>query len=469
MGKATWHPDKLIFGRSINTGFYQRGIHQEHRKGTTETSKAGIQDPDKEIYTDTYTEPDPSWNEDKYKVYEPGSPKRQDQGFEKGSIQDNLSWRSSSESSSIFHWESSSYNATKENLTWWRDCLQTWNGRSFLPENPEVEVFTNASDLVNSNTKGTKTSRDTMEKRNGIRRQQHLNCIRKKTRGSLFCTSSKSFRAVIDILLDNRNKATVKLRSIGTESSRCTVSDDIWSTRRGYVCSTIEPQDTNFCELETSGISSNYKRVQPLMDRMEKPLLLPTLEPYTTDSTKNLQRKSINNIDYFMVENWDMVSGFDGDVDSKTDSDISIEHSPRIIKRKIDYDEEQGVVTCSLEDKRARFEKEGYSKSVINLIFDNPFGLKKEKRYTTIQARFFEWRSANHIVSPDIIKSAPSSVHNYLFQHLVDIYSAKIVEDILSNPVNNQNSFDLSFDVPNTSYSFYDFSNRVESEEDEGS
>ncbi|PVU99866.1 hypothetical protein BB559_000342 [Furculomyces boomerangus] len=64
--------------------------------------------------------------------------------------------------------------------------------------------------------------------------------------------------------------------------------------------------------------------------------------------------------------------------------------------------------------------------------------------------------------------SAPNSVHNYLFQHLVNIYSTKIVEDILSNPVNNQNSFDFSFNIPSTSYNFYDFSNRVESEEDEG-
>ncbi|PVU94908.1 hypothetical protein BB559_002875 [Furculomyces boomerangus] len=459
MGKATWHPDKLIFGRSINTGFYQRGIHQEHRKGTTETSKAGIQDPDKEIYTDTYTEPDPSWNEDKYKVYEPGSPKRQDQGFEKGSIQDNLSWRSSSESSSIFHWESSSYNATKENLTWWRDCLQTWNGRSFLPENPEVEVFTNASDL------GTWSAKE-----------KGLNINVRKLIAILKALKLPEiqWKSVMVYADNNTSIAYTYCLTTGTRPQLNYVPSalnpaDAPSRMVEQTECTIEPQDTNFCELETSGISSNYKRVQPLMDRMEKPLLLPTLEPYTTDSTKNLQRKSINNIDYFMVENWDMVSGFDGDVDSKTDSDISIEHSPRIIKRKIDYDEEQGVVTCSLEDKRARFEKEGYSKSVINLIFDNPFGLKKEKRYTTIQARFFEWRSANHIVSPDIIKSAPSSVHNYLFQHLVDIYSAKIVEDILSNPVNNQNSFDLSFDVPNTSYSFYDFSNRVESEEDEGS
>ncbi|PVU92178.1 hypothetical protein BB559_003815 [Furculomyces boomerangus] len=41
-------------------------------------------------------------------------------------------------------------------------------------------------------------------------------------------------------------------------------------------------------------------------------------------------------------------------------------------------------------------------------------------------------------------KSLPNSAQNYLFQHMVDLYSSKIVKDVLNNPVNSQNNFGVS-------------------------
>jgi hypothetical protein len=33
----------------------------------------------------------------------------------------------------------------KEELFWWLDHLQSWNGQSLLPSSPQVEIFTDAS------------------------------------------------------------------------------------------------------------------------------------------------------------------------------------------------------------------------------------------------------------------------------------------------------------------------------------
>ncbi|PVZ97311.1 hypothetical protein BB558_006732 [Smittium angustum] len=64
-------------------------------------------------------------------------------------------------------------------------------------------------------------------------------------------------------------------------------------------------------------------------------------------------------------------------------------------------------------------------------------------------------------------KYPPNSVNRYLSQHMVDIYSRKVIKDILSNPINNQKYLGPSFNIPGTSYNFHNFIRRVEEVEDE--
>ncbi|PWA03646.1 hypothetical protein BB558_000197 [Smittium angustum] len=50
---------------------------------------------------------------------------------------------------------------------------------------------------------------------------------------------------------------------------------------------------------------------------------------------------------------------------------------------------------------------------------------------------------------------------------MVDIYSNKIVEDILTNPVNNQSNPSISFNIPSISFNFHRSEDRIEDIEDE--
>ncbi|PVU96455.1 hypothetical protein BB559_002378 [Furculomyces boomerangus] len=49
-------------------------------------------------------------------------------------------------------------------------------------------------------------------------------------------------------------------------------------------------------------------------------------------------------------------------------------------------------------------------------------------------------------------KYPPNTVNRYFFQLMVDVYSSGIVNDILSNPVNNQDSPSVSFNTPRIKY-----------------
>ncbi|PWA02064.1 hypothetical protein BB558_001801 [Smittium angustum] len=64
-------------------------------------------------------------------------------------------------------------------------------------------------------------------------------------------------------------------------------------------------------------------------------------------------------------------------------------------------------------------------------------------------------------------KSPPSSVHNYFFRRMVDIYSTRTVNDILDNPVNNQNNIGASFNIPSINLNFNTFGTQFEEEEDQ--
>ncbi|PWA00719.1 hypothetical protein BB558_003176 [Smittium angustum] len=64
-------------------------------------------------------------------------------------------------------------------------------------------------------------------------------------------------------------------------------------------------------------------------------------------------------------------------------------------------------------------------------------------------------------------KSAPNSIQGYFLNHMVEKYSSRIVNDILTNPVNNQSNPSVSFNTPSISYSFNIFGKRVESEDEE--
>ncbi|OMJ22726.1 hypothetical protein AYI70_g2689 [Smittium culicis] len=169
--------------------------------------------------------------------------------------------------------------STLENLKWWKESLISWNDRSFLPEVPEVEVFTGASDS------------------DWETKQEPVSC------------SSQNIRAVVRRLSEFFDSPIAELRSFCTQSSRCSFKDEytygMFNTRQdiqkyryvvrtarcGYVRSPGEPQTVDIFQLETISRGSSNERFQSLVEYLEEFILLPILESHHEDNPESPPRE----------------------------------------------------------------------------------------------------------------------------------------------------------------------------------
>ncbi|OMJ26894.1 hypothetical protein AYI69_g3690 [Smittium culicis] len=231
-----------------------------------------------------------------------------------------------------------------ENLVWWRDSLQGWNGRYFLSENPEVEVFTDASDLNWGIVIGGKQYSGAWKPNQmnleinciGTFRQQNLNSICEETRRNAIPKLTKSFGGTMDTLYSNRNKTSTELRTVNTEPSRRAIKAEIsnrmvaiqenfqhnrevWTTRCRHVCDKQELTIRQICHLETEYWIYNEEPIQPCMDDME---------------------------------DWNMVPRTHPNVYIESNKDTYHRDNSGSIKRKIGDAEKRGLVFESMENKR---------------------------------------------------------------------------------------------------------------------
>ncbi|OMJ21594.1 hypothetical protein AYI70_g3389 [Smittium culicis] len=205
-----------------------------------------------------------------------------------------------------------------ENLLSWRDSLQEWNGRSFHPENPEVEVFTDATELDEFGNKCKRIASDHIcpETTSNIRsecigtfRQQNLNSICEETRRNAIPKLTKSFGGTMDTLYSNRNETSTELHTVNTEPSRRAIKADISNrmvaiqenvqhnreevrnTRCRHVCDKQELPVRQIRHLETESWIYNDERIQSCMEDMEAAILLSSMEFNTKNYSKSPQRK----------------------------------------------------------------------------------------------------------------------------------------------------------------------------------
>ncbi|OMJ25103.1 hypothetical protein AYI70_g1131 [Smittium culicis] len=155
----------------------------EHREIVFPVDQPGIQNQHEEVETDTIPINISFGDGNQFQIDELKGPQGQDQRSPQGSEQTSEDGQDDVEMSGELHWESSSnvnspppwtnnvdetsrieeqfahetekrtatVHLTRpalQNLEFWRQKLQKWNCQSFIPETPEMEVFTDASDTA---------------------------------------------------------------------------------------------------------------------------------------------------------------------------------------------------------------------------------------------------------------------------------------------------------------------------------
>ncbi|OMJ24318.1 hypothetical protein AYI70_g1667, partial [Smittium culicis] len=150
-----------------------------------------------------------------------------------------------------------------ENLKWWKESLISWNGRSFLPEVPEVEVFTGASDS------------------DWVVRQLSEFFDSPTAELRSFCTQSsrRSFKDEYTYGMFNTRQDIQKDRYV-VRTARC-----------GYVRSPGESQSAEICQQETISRGSSNERFQSLVEYLEEFILLPILESHHEDNPDSPPRE----------------------------------------------------------------------------------------------------------------------------------------------------------------------------------
>ncbi|OMJ20880.1 hypothetical protein AYI70_g3818 [Smittium culicis] len=154
-----------------------------------------------------------------------------------------------------------------ENLKWWRENLVIWKSRSFLPEVPEAEVFTDASDS------GW-----------GLRAvlgptSELFDCPTDEL--STFCT-----QFIRRFFKDGYTDGMVNTRK-DIQQDRY----EVQTARCGYVRSPGEPQTVDIFQLETITRSSNNGSFQSPVEFFEESILPPTLESHHEDNPEGQPRE----------------------------------------------------------------------------------------------------------------------------------------------------------------------------------
>ncbi|OMJ13593.1 hypothetical protein AYI69_g8940 [Smittium culicis] len=313
MGKTAWDKDKCLPRRFVDLRIEQGGIAEEHTESGETPKETGIYNSGKGILIGSLTKPNSSGNENQYTINVVRNTKRQASFIEKAQTMSIALLPGRLMTRRMIELKN---EALRINSNWNSESLISWNVRSFLPEIPEVEVFTDASDsgwgiVQGENQYSGAWSKNEKElpineRVDGVFRQQYINSLCEEKRRDPVSCSAQGLRAVVGPLSEFFDSPTAELRPFCNQSSRCSFKDgyidgmvnirqdiqedkyEVRTTRCGYVRSPGEPQTAEICQLEIN---------------------------------QNTSRRSATGI----------------------------------FKRKFDNVEKQGLATYSLEDKRTRF------------------------------------------------------------------------------------------------------------------
>ncbi|OMJ12201.1 hypothetical protein AYI70_g9262 [Smittium culicis] len=366
MGKTACDKDNCLLGRFVDLRIEQGRIAEEHTEGDKTPTEARIYNQGKGILIGSLTTPNTSGNENQYTIDDVRNTKRQGQGPEEGCKPPHNQGYYNSKKISIIHRKGSghihytnpwSFDDQKDDRAKERSSekklnleLVIWKSRSFLPEVPEVEFFTDASDSgwgkgtankykgVDSNPKRLIAPRNNLKECDCLFRQQKSIIYVKKQGG----TQPPALLKVSEQL--HSFKDEYKYGMVNTRQDNQQDRYEVRTARCGYVCSPGEPKTVEICQLETITRSSSNGRFQSPVEFLEESILLPTLGSHHENNPKGKPREINFDANKYLVDNGDLVPRSNKNVDSEINQNTSRRSAPGTYKRKFDNVEDQGFV-----------------------------------------------------------------------------------------------------------------------------
>ncbi|OMH83609.1 hypothetical protein AX774_g2884 [Zancudomyces culisetae] len=304
----------------------------------------------------------------------------------------------------------------KENLTWWVKQMEKWNGKAFLPEKPELEVFTDASDTGWGVVIGTKTyagqwSRQEADWHINVKELRAVEIalrIKEEVRRDAISEPPEHGGENLGVLPEDGDQTPDGIHSNGDQPSRCPLqvedTERVGATRSSvsgasgemgalhdrHVRVSNEREATNIRELVQGQKSNNSGCLFTVMEEVEPGIHVSAMEFTAKDNQQDQRGESRSDFDYTQLDVSDMVSIVERNGYGTTSTNPSSSSNTR--KHELDHEEEQSMDTDSMEGERRNYTIRGLSSEAFSFINDNPRANKRRKRQLPIQNRMREWK-----------------------------------------------------------------------------
>ncbi|OMJ26247.1 hypothetical protein AYI70_g321 [Smittium culicis] len=236
------------------------------------------------------------------------------------------------------------------NLLFWRDQLKKWNGLSFLPETPEIEIFTDANDTAWGVVIGHKSYSGLWKRSEAT---LHINC--KELLAVLIVLILKEVVGQSVLIYPENTTTLAYVRKFdGTTSLKLlSIAERLWEN---CMKTNNRPQARTCCDTTS---------------RVGRARNAPAQEPNCTDIPEDETRADKNDFNITWMNFGDLVSGNFSTIDFTATNSTSNRGSPRSEKRKVPAHQKQGMDSNGMENQRSALKDKGVSNTAIELIFNS--------------------------------------------------------------------------------------------------
>ncbi|OMJ21624.1 hypothetical protein AYI70_g3363 [Smittium culicis] len=457
MGEIIGDTNFSVLRRPSDNGGVETDMREKHRYGFKKIKGIGLPYKTIEFVSNPQSINPTPWNADKYSPCDSQGSTPESPGLETRSEKTDKLRKVNATSSCVIHRQGSgdvyslvsretnaaTPNGAEKQLFIEYKGLEIdleWNGQSFLPETPEMEIFTDASDMAWGIVVGSKSyyglwsqsqkSLHINENELLTVLQYHYAFVRKKVWGDYFIKLIGDFRKAMVSLPGDQYSTTSHIYTINDEPCRCPVTPDspdrmvnlvtnicstrrcLWSTRCRSVCFSGERQGIKLLQLVSRHCSNRNQLPSTQLGSLEEPILIPALEYNSKCNPEGTKRTTDYNSGHTSMEISNLVSRSPEAIDCTAAPSSSNDDNSRSKKRKVPAYEEQEMVINGMEDQRSFLKSQGLEDTAINLIVSNERSAKRRSRYHSTQQRFLDWHISRN-------QSEPISAHhivNYLAQ-----------------------------------------------------
>ncbi|OMJ08601.1 hypothetical protein AYI70_g11445, partial [Smittium culicis] len=289
-------------------------------------------------------------------------------------------------------------------------------------------------------------------------RQHYDSSICQKIWGNYFSQIARSFRADMASLPENKHSSSGDIctnvhqssgrteqadgsdRMVSLQQNFWEIGETLRAPRHRPVCIQSKQQGTELLQLVHRRERERNECSLTLMETMEQPLLLSSMEFNHSGDSEGQERTSHTDFSDSYVEVSTVVprppqTSSDGTCTYTGNGDYS-----RPQKRKIPTDRQQKAVSISLEDHRSSLENQGYNKEAIELLLPNERVVKRRTRNNTIQQKFIDWlevkNKASNYTTTDLINYlAELFIVNKLNVNTLKVYKSAILQRFITDKI----------------------------------